>query len=169
LAGLHWQLDLKAGTDRITVGCMDKAPRCFHDGSCDGEAEPAMRDGPLIRANKGSGISVRRLARFKDRTQQTVWNAWSVIFDVQGQPGGISGFAAAFPEVDMNASHAGHRFGTEKLTVQGLKGGNYAVKIDGTPIGTWTAAQLPLPLVDRLRGLVSDAPGQALRYLLRRA
>jgi len=38
-----------------------------------------------------------------------------------------------------------------------------------TAIGTWTAAQLPLPLVDRLRGFVSDAPGQALRYLLRRA
>jgi hypothetical protein len=110
-AGLHWQLDLKAGTDWIAVGCMDKAPCGFHDGSRDGQAQPTMRHRPLIRANKGSGISVRRLARLKDRTQQSVWNARSVVFDVQSQPGSISGFAAALPEVDMNASHAGHRFG----------------------------------------------------------
>jgi hypothetical protein len=38
--------------------------------------------------------------------------------------------------------HAGHRMSNEKLTVRNLATGSYEVRIDGTPIGKWTDAQL---------------------------
>jgi hypothetical protein len=37
---------------------------------------------------------------------------------------------------------AGHRFGAEKVTVLGLKAGNYDLKIDGQSIGQWNAEAL---------------------------
>lgn len=37
---------------------------------------------------------------------------------------------------------AGHRYSNEKLTVQTLKAGMYELKIDGQPVGKWTAEQL---------------------------
>jgi hypothetical protein len=38
--------------------------------------------------------------------------------------------------------HAGHRMSNEKFTVRNLSPGSYEVRIDGTPIGKWTEAQL---------------------------
>ncbi|HEY6167147.1 MAG TPA: SGNH/GDSL hydrolase family protein [Verrucomicrobiae bacterium] len=39
-------------------------------------------------------------------------------------------------------THAGHRYSNEKITVGNLKAGKYQVSIDGTPVGTYTDAQL---------------------------
>jgi hypothetical protein len=38
--------------------------------------------------------------------------------------------------------HAGHRMSNEKLTVRNLAFGSYELRIDGTPVGKWTDAQL---------------------------
>jgi lysophospholipase L1-like esterase len=38
--------------------------------------------------------------------------------------------------------HAGHRMSNEKFTVRNLSPGSYEVRIDGSPIGKWTEAQL---------------------------
>jgi lysophospholipase L1-like esterase len=39
-------------------------------------------------------------------------------------------------------AHAGHKLSNEKLTIRGLKAGNYELKIDGQPVGVYAAGQL---------------------------
>jgi hypothetical protein len=39
-------------------------------------------------------------------------------------------------------THAGHRMSNEKVTFRNLQPGNYELRIDGTPIGKWSDAQL---------------------------
>ncbi len=41
-------------------------------------------------------------------------------------------------------THAGHRYGNEKLTVRNLKPGKYSVKIDAQEVGQWTDGQLAM-------------------------
>ncbi|MEA3209148.1 MAG: hypothetical protein QOE70_2205 [Chthoniobacter sp.] len=42
----------------------------------------------------------------------------------------------------VQLTHLGHKFSNEKLTARNLKPGKYELKIDGTPVGTFTDGQL---------------------------
>jgi hypothetical protein len=73
------------------------------------------------------------------------------VTELQSSDGGISfTFAAnALPWVlppdvaeGPTLTHMGHHFGNEKVTVRNLKPGKYELKIDGTPVGSFTDGQL---------------------------
>jgi len=146
-------VDMYSPLNRITFGQRAKDPAFtlvadgVHPGA-DGQVVMAFSILDQMHPNRGaSSVTVRKGSK---KWQGSAGRSGTVS-QIEGDDGSVrfTFLAKALPWVlpadarlGYTLTRAGHKLSGERLTVRGLKPGRYQLKIDGAPVGVYTAAQL---------------------------